>query len=147
MYDAPVIRERRTIVALVLLAAMGIATEAQAAKAPTTVRFLDGSYGTNQTIYEGDLRSSKSSCEKQRKVTVFRKVTGPDLEIGSVKTDEPAGEGRSWKLVDDGYAIAGTYYAKAKGTSRCKGSRSNDFEFNVCMRARRVDGCRAVLRS
>jgi hypothetical protein len=132
---------------MAFLATLAMASAAQAAKAPTVVRFLDGSYGTNQTIYEGDLRSSKSACEKQRKVTVFKEVTGPDLKIGSVKTDEPAGEGRSWKLVEDGFAVAGTYYAKAKGTSTCKASRSDDFEFNICKRTRRVDGCRAIPRS
>lgn len=132
--------------ALALVATLGIAGEAAAGgKAKTTVGPFDMSYGNNVTNYEGLVSSPKTSCEKNRRVAVFRKKAGKDLKMGSDKAsskDNMSG-GWVWFFQKPNYALPGTFYAKAEGTKKCKGGRSEDLQFNDCMPARRAGQCRA----
>ena len=125
-----------------------LASEAHAAKAKTSLEIFSIAYGDNKTYYEGEVSSSKGSCEEKRKVSVYRKKPGDDILMASGKsgTTPSMDGGRIWAFSHNNYALNGTFYAKSKATRKCKSGRSDDFEFNECMPFRRGE-CRAAPRS
>jgi hypothetical protein len=133
------------MVALAALVVLGLASEAHAAKAKTSLEIIDIAYGDDETFYEGEVSSPKRSCERQRKVSVYRKTPGKDLRMGSGRSGSPSMDGgRIWAFSRDAYALNGTFYAKSKATNKCKAGRSDEFEFNDCAAWR--GQCRAAAR-
>jgi hypothetical protein len=121
---------------LAMLGCLGLASEAHGAKAKTNIELYDMSYGDDQTNYEGEVASPRRSCEQDRRVTVYRKRPGKDLKMGSDRaSSESMSGGFIWFFSKPAYALPGTFYAKAKGTKKCKPGRSENYEFNDCMPA------------
>ena len=58
--------------------------------------------------FSGTVTSHRASCERNRKVTVYRVVVGPDPSYGSDRTNK-AGDWTVATTAD----VAGLYYAKA----------------------------------
>lgn len=139
---------RISTVAMVALVSMGLASEAHAAKANTSLEIFDIAYGDDKTYYEGEVSSPKGSCEERRKVSVYRKSPGQDSLMASGKSGTtPSMEGgRIWAFKHNNYALNGTFYAKSKTTDKCKSGRSDDFEFISCTVPRRGE-CRAALKN
>jgi hypothetical protein len=94
-------------------------------KAETKVHFTvlietgsDGSY------FEGSIESSKKRCANDRKVSVYRKRGGPDLKIGSTRSERRGDLGYEWIVESDDPLVPGKYYAKAGTTNSCQGDKS-----------------------
>ena len=72
------------------------------------------------------MKASKTSCHSGRKVTVYRKVAGPDKKAGS-DIAQPNQDGSQYSV---GLTRAGKYYAKVKAISgKCKGATSKTKAF------------------
>jgi hypothetical protein len=82
---------------------------------------------TNAPAFHGQVKSDNAACERQRKVKLFRKRSGPDKLLGKDKTNNHG----KWKIVVDPLK-SGAYYAKLvrreEGTAGtifvCRGDRS-----------------------
>src|SRR5919197_751562 len=103
------------LVAALLVASLGggFASAVTVKKFPTkvTINFVAGTtYSADK--FKGKVKSRKALCKKKRKVTVFRKKSGPDQKFGTDLTNKKG------KYVvtkgDAAHARAGNYYAKAK---------------------------------
>jgi hypothetical protein len=107
------------IVAIVLVAALALGTigggfaAASTKKFPTqvTINFTAGNppYYTADK-FKGKVKSAKKLCKKKRKVTVFRKKSGPDVAFGSDKTNKKG----KYVVAPGKHAPSGKYYSKAK---------------------------------
>lgn len=116
-------RAKTPITALALAAAAAAALAGPASAAKTGIRV---SIQTEQDGVSGFVKSSKTSCHSGRKVTVYRKVSGPDKKAGS-DTATPNQDGSQYKV---SLAKAGKYYAVVKATSKCKGAKSSSVSFS-----------------
>jgi hypothetical protein len=118
-----------------VLAIVGVAvfasTSTAGGKARTTVT-LDGIFAVPiETHWDGDLKSARKACKKQRKVLVFRVRPGADQKTGSTRSYKgKVDNGYYWSLVKDGIAPAGDYYAKVRPTDTCRGDRSPTLHFS-----------------
>ncbi len=78
--------------------------------------------GNSAGQFKGRVNSDAAKCTRNRKVRVFQKMAGPDLEIGADRSNY---KGR-WKASTA--AMSGEWYAKVgrvvKGSTICKGDRS-----------------------
>jgi hypothetical protein len=68
--------------------------------------------------FHGKLKSSKSACETNRTVKLFRKEAGPDELLGTDRSNAKA----KWSIPIR--LRPGTYYAKASAKGSCKAARS-----------------------
>ena len=94
-------------------------------KAGTTVHLTALiSTGPNSSYYEGSIESSKKDCANKRKVNMYRKADGPDLKLGSTRSERRGELGYSWAIESSEPLAEGKYYAKAPGTSDCAGDKS-----------------------
>ncbi len=109
-----------TALALATAGFAALAGPASAAKTKTTV-----SIQTEQDGVSGFVRSGKTSCHAGRKVTIYRKVRGPDKRSGS-DIAQPNQDGSQYKV---SLTRAGKYYAVVKATSKCKAARSKLVSF------------------
>ena len=98
-----------------------MAGPASAAATKTTISIQVQSSGVF-----GFVKSSKSSCHSGRKVTVYRKVAGPDKKAGS-DTAQPNQDGSQYSV---SLSRSGKYYAKVKATKNCKGKTSRTVSFS-----------------
>lgn len=124
MHTRIVATNRQIIASALAVAALGsvaLASPASAAKTGTKL-----SIQTEQDGVSGFVKSSKSSCHSGRKVTVYRKVSGPDKKAGS-DTAQPNQDGSQYKV---SLSRAGKYYAKVNATSKCKGKTSKTVSFS-----------------
>ena len=116
-------RAKTTITALALTAAASAAMAGPAQGATTSTSI---SIQTQSSGVFGFVKSSKSSCHSGRKVTVYRKVAGPDKKAGS-DTAQPNQDGSQYSVA---LSRAGKYYAKVKAISgKCKGAKSKTKTF------------------
>jgi hypothetical protein len=109
-----------TALALIAMATAALAGPASAAKTGTSLSIQTEADGVS-----GFVKSSRSSCHSGRKVTVYRKVNGPDKKAGS-DTAQPNQDGSQYKV---SLSKAGKYYAVVKATSKCKGKTSRTVSF------------------
>lgn len=65
-------------------------------------------YVARRKTFKGDVRADYDQCAPRRTVTVFKSVSGPDRDLGTVRT---AGDGR-YALTLSRRARAGRYYAQ-----------------------------------
>jgi hypothetical protein len=114
----------KLLIATAAIAISGIATSGATAagKASTDVT-IKGQNGD----YYGYVHSSKSSCESDRKVNVFKLVgqspdPSADQKIGS-DTSQPNGPDGMWSIGNSGYK-KGKFYAQVKKNTECKGDLS-----------------------
>jgi hypothetical protein len=110
-----------TALALVAVATAALAGPASAAKTGTSL-----SVQTEADGVSGFVKSKKQSCHSGRKVTVYRKVNGPDRKAGS-DIAQPNQDGSQYKV---SLPKAGKYYAVVKATSKCKGKTSKTVAFS-----------------
>jgi hypothetical protein len=100
-----------------------VAPNAIAAGKASTEVTIQGQNGD----YFGYVKSSKSSCESDRKVNVFKMLgSSPspqtDQKIGS-DTSQPNGPDGMWSIGNSGYK-KGKFYAKVRNNTECKGDLS-----------------------
>jgi hypothetical protein len=114
----------RILIATAAVAISGIATgtAAAAAKAPTDVS-IKGQGGD----YYGYVHSTKSSCESNRTVNVYKLLgqspdPSQDQKIGS-DTAQPNGPDGMYSIGNSGYKH-GKFYAQVKKNSECQGDLS-----------------------
>jgi hypothetical protein len=114
----------KMILATAAVAITGVIAPAAgaASKAPTEVT-IKGQQGD----YYGYVHSSKSSCESNRTVNVFKLLGSQpdpsvDQKIGS-DTAQPNGPDGMWSIGNSGYKH-GKFYAQVKKTSECQGDLS-----------------------
>jgi hypothetical protein len=112
--------------ALLIAAAVGlIAPSGAAAATNSRVTIDDFTYAEPESTFVGQVFSPKKACKNHRKVTLFRKDSGPDQRIGADKT-ERTGDSYSWSI-DFVLKEGGPYYAKIKTGDGCEGDRSKDY--------------------
>ena len=117
-----------TALALTVAATAAMAGPANAATLNTSISIQAQSSGVF-----GFVKASKSSCHSGRKVTVYRKVAGPDKKAGS-DTAQPNQDGSQYSV---SLTRAGKYYAKVKAISgKCKGATSKTVSFSPSEGAR-----------
>ncbi len=116
-------RAKATIsaLALALAASAALAGPVSAAKTGATL-----SIQVEQDGVSGFVKSSKGSCHSGRKVTIYRKVSGPDKKAGS-DTATPNQDGSQYKV---SLSRAGKYYALVKATKSCKAKKSRTVSFS-----------------
>ena len=119
---------RRPIVALAALAA---ATALAAAPSPAATTsdtsptfFVEFELADGK--FKGKIKSSKSKCEKGRKVVLVRKRNGDKKKLG---TDSTNGKGK-FSIGVGGDPKDGNYFAQAKGTSGCAEAKSSKVEIS-----------------
>ena len=104
---------------LVLSSAGVAAAQSTTFKTSLTINFNKGS-----DSFSGSVKSPKSACIRQRKVSVYRKRSGSDQKIGA---DSSSSSGR-WRVKVGGNARRGDYYAKTKramlSSGTCQAARS-----------------------
>jgi hypothetical protein len=103
--------------------ALMIAALGAVAALPATAGAKTGitlSIQTEADGFSGYVKSAKTKCHSGRKVTLYRKVSGPDKKAGS-DTAQPNQDGSQWKI---SVSRAGTYYAVVSATSKCGGKTS-----------------------
>ena len=118
--------------ALLVLTAALLPAQAMAGKASAVLAInYDSDDGVGNIDFGGTVESSDSRCESPRKITLYREEGDKDEKMGKTKSipnifqpGEPAG----WQ-VDDTDATAGTYYASAKKTKKCKKAVSEDYVY------------------
>jgi hypothetical protein len=96
-------------------------------RAETTVTFDDARSSADMTksVYEGTLSSPRKACEEDRRVIVLREGSEGFEKVASTRTKPPAmGGAWTWRAVEEGALLAGTYLARAKQTESCEGDRS-----------------------
>jgi hypothetical protein len=92
--------------------------------------------GGVQTIWTGDIFSTKKECKNKRRVLVFRDLgeagaDGADEKRGSTLSYKGSAQpGYFWIYQEDGIPPAGNYYAKVRPTDGCKGDLSPFYEFS-----------------
>ena len=87
------IRPAVTTLAAAAIASLALAGPAAAAKKTPTKLTIQ----TEGDGFSGFVKSSRESCHDGRKVTLYRKVSGPDKKAGS-DTAQPNGDGSQWKI-------------------------------------------------
>lgn len=121
-------RKAVLLVALAALATVASASAGGKASTRVTLDFIQPTPG--ETIWTGDIFSSKKACKNKRKVLVFRQRPGADEKIGATRSykgsDQP---GYYWSYAEPGLPAAGNYYAKVKPTDACKGDRSDLYPY------------------
>jgi len=109
-------------VVVILIAAPGAGA---GGKAGTTVNLTALiSTGPNSSYYEGSITSPKKSCANERKVIMYRKADGPDLKLGSTRSERRGNLGYSWAIDSSEPLAEGKYYAKAPATKECASDKS-----------------------
>ena len=109
-------RPAATTLALASIASLAVAGPAVSANKTSTKLSIQ----TEEDGFSGFVKSSRESCHNGRKVTLYRKVSGPDKKAGS-DTAQPNGDGSQWKI---SVSRDGSYYAVVKATSKCGGKTS-----------------------
>ena len=102
------------VAAVVASAALTLTGVAMAAPAETTVT-IKGPQGD----FHGKVKSAKTSCVEERKVSVFKKKASGDKKIGSDTT----GSDGAWSAGNTGFKN-GRFYARAAKTNGCKAGTS-----------------------
>ena len=121
----------KAILLVTALSVAGMATGATAGgKATTTLKLNAMFEALGDTVITGDIKSSRKACKNNRKVTVYRQQGGADERIGSTRSAEGKGNTYSWVVVKDNVP-SGSYYAKSRPTDRCKGDKSNVFDYEA----------------
>ena len=110
------------------MAVAGAALVPAAAEAGNSTVKINQYTGSN---WIGQVKSSKSSCENGRKVTIYRVEDGKDTKIGKDKTQSGKGDTEGVFFVTHQAAPAGKYYAKVEPKSDCDGDKSKVFEIEV----------------
>jgi hypothetical protein len=83
--------------------------------------WVDRDNGTD--YFEGKLKAAKAKCFRERKVTLWRSIDGPRLEIERGRTDD---SGRfHFRIEDPG---SGQYHIDAKRTDHCRRAKSAGLE-------------------
>jgi len=111
---------RAALSLIVACAACALPATSGAALTKTTVTFEDV---TITGFAAGSVKSAKTRCKDDRRVTVYRKQGGV---VGSDKADVGKGPGYHW-VVEVGLET-GRYYAKVKRGRGCAGNKSRVFE-------------------
>ena len=114
-------------VSITSLLALGLMAPSAGAggKGETEVHFTTlMSTGSDSSYYEGSIESTKKSCAKDRKVSVYRKADGPDLKLGTTRSERRGDLGFSWSIESSEPLSLGKYYAKAGSTNECAGDKS-----------------------
>ena len=105
---------------LVLSSAGVAAAQSTSFKTSLTINFSN----SGSDSFSGRVKSPKSACIRQRKVSVYRKRSGSDQKIGA---DSSSASGR-WRVKVGGNARRGDYYAKTKratlSSGTCQAARS-----------------------
>ena len=112
----------RTLIATAAVALTGVFASSAQAATPTEVT-IKGQEGE----YYGYVKSSKQSCESDRKVNVFKMLGGSpspstDKKIGS-DVSAPNGPDGMYNIGNSGFK-KGKFYAQVKKTSQCGGDLS-----------------------
>jgi hypothetical protein len=118
-------RNRALIAAGIAVVLLCVPAASAGGKASTrvTLDFIQPTPG--ETLYTGDIFSSRKACKNKRKVLVFRARPGADERIGATRSYEgKAQPGYYWTLAKDGLPAGGDYYSKVQPTDRCKGDTS-----------------------
>ena len=115
--------KKLSVSALAVAAVASAMFAGPASAAKTGIRL---SIQTEQDGVSGFVKSSKGSCHSGRKVTVYRKVSGPDKKAGS-DTATPNQDGSQYKV---SLSKAGKYYAVVKANRKCKGKTSKTVSFS-----------------
>lgn len=117
----------------VVLAAWGMAGEAQAGRAEPAKTHLTGggfySVVIGLTSYGGKIASERRKCQEDRKVIVFKQRSGKDDRVISTRSYErkDAPGKYVWSTAMDGQA-KGRYYAYAPAIKGCEKTSSKPFE-------------------
>ena len=107
----------------VTLACVPAASAGGKASTRVTLDFIQPTPG--ETLYTGDIFSSRKACKNKRQVLVFRARPGADEKIGATRSYKgKAQPGYYWTLAKDGLPAGGEYYSKVKPTDACKGDKS-----------------------
>ena len=105
----------------VLVAGVGTASAGTGAAPTFFTKFaLDGSK------FSGKITSSKSKCEKSRKIVLYRKKNGDKKKLGSDKTNDKG----KFKIGVGNNPKNGKYFAQAKETNKCQGEKSAKVELS-----------------
>jgi hypothetical protein len=80
--------------------------------------------GPDSSYYEGSIESPKKSCANDRKVSMYRKADGPDLKLGTTRSERRGNLGYSWAVESSEPLAEGGYYAKAPATKECAGDKT-----------------------
>jgi len=119
---------RRAVVVLVALAGLGTASMADArATVETTAEFDSLSYENNSRIFDVDVSSEKSRCERQRVVKVFEKVNGGDNLMGRDNTGDSSSATitkRPAMKFKEGEKFYAVVKKREVGDTICKGTQS-----------------------
>ena len=116
---------RRVFLLVATFAVAPVSAALAADKTPAAV-FFDGAFiKTGETVWQGDVFSTKA-CGKGRRVLIFRVRAGKDQRIGSTRSRKATGTKNFYPFSysEPGVARSGKYYAKVKPTDSCKGARS-----------------------
>jgi hypothetical protein len=122
--------KQAALLAIVIAVAFVPAASA-GAKTATTVTLDDVFAVPIETHWDGDVKSSRKACKKDRLVIVYRVRSGDDQKMGATRSYRGMVDpGYYWSLVKDGIAPTGNYYAKVRPTDTCAGDRSGTLHFS-----------------
>jgi hypothetical protein len=94
-------------------------------KAATRVTIDSAFVNPGETLFAGDIFSSRRACKNDRRVLIVRVRPGADQTIGATRSYKGSAQpGYFWTYSEPGLAPAGRYYAKVKPTASCQGDRS-----------------------
>jgi hypothetical protein len=122
----------KIMLAIVVLAGL-VAAPAAAAKTKTNVEVLAaGTSGAEPLYFQGLVNSSKLSCKKERKVTLYRAQSGKDKRLGAERTipGESLQSGKWVWQIEVPTPRVGNYYGAVKKTGSCRGDKSKKFKLD-----------------
>jgi hypothetical protein len=105
-----------------------VQADAHATKAMVTLEgWFEGTTGGPSWV--GQVKSSKA-CEKNRQVSLYRKLPGKDDKIGTDPKARDNGENQTVWAIKQNDPKTGLYYAKLKQSEGCKGAKSDYYNFD-----------------
>ena len=123
---------RRTLAQMkrtLLVVAVALCMLPAVAVADTETKVTMSTYNGGEGKFFGEVESPRKRCKDDRKVTVYRRVAGPDVKVGSDESKHGPGDTYSWTVKEETPVFSDPYYAKAKPKGDCAGDRSKDFIF------------------
>lgn len=116
---------RRAILVALGVAVASVPVAWADGKANTRVTIDSAFINPGETLFAGDIFSSRRACKNDRRVLIFRVRPGEDQKIGATRSYKGSAQpGYYWTHSEPGLAPAGNYYSKVKPTERCQGDRS-----------------------
>lgn len=106
--------------------------DASAAKPTVTIEgWFEGTQGGPSWV--GQVKASKA-CEKNRQVSLYRKVSGKDDKIGTDRKAKDNGEDQTVWVIKQNNPDPGSYYAKLKRSGGCEQAKSKLFDYGPIKR-------------